>query len=306
MIVFEARNAYELLASCILGKRLISGKSSDRITILAVNLGGGLNYKAIEEQGITVIPINASRSTLAFKIALCMLNGPRRIWHLKDVFLFHEISPLVLFKMLGKKVNLVEHGEINYTNVFDAYSNLSSRHPYVLMKRIFNQSFVGEGAIFSHIYLKDPSAAPTAIRSKVLSLNLAHDYDSMTFSDRQALASLFRCDLAPASPQPSRIIITQPFSEISIMSEDRKIAMYRSISSEASGNLYIKPHPKETTDYGLEFPDATILEKNVPFELLWLSSLRNSYIYTVNSSVGRMPGMNVFYFGDTLLNEYRN
>lgn len=308
MIIFEARNSYELLVSFILSKHLIAIQPEQQVAILTVNLDPELNHQAIEGCGIQVLAISAPRYQVTLRLLFQILKS-RAIGfrQMKRLFLFHEISPLSLLGFLGKEVNLLEHGDVNYQDIAIVYASFTSRHPYPILKRLFGHSFIGEGKLFSHVYLKDPSAAPDPIRSKVISLDIETYYDAMTTVDKQALSDLFLYDTLAISPRASaRIIATQPFSELGMMTEDQKINMYQSILLEDPQSNYIKPHPQETTDYCRAFPDAVILDQKTPFELFWLEGFRSAELYTVHSSISRMRGMNVVRLGETFLNGYRN
>jgi hypothetical protein len=307
MIVFEARNSYELLVSFLFGKYLMAC-DREQVAILALNLDARLNCSAIENCGMVIESITAPRGKLGLRVLTTLLRRHGLISRLiKRAFLFHEISPLLIGRLLGVEINIVEHGEINYRNIKDAYAKSTPLHPYPIVKRLFGQSFVGEGQLFSHVYLKDPSASPASLHKKVLPLQLETYYDAMTATDKSALLLLFSCtSLEISSTTAACTLVTQPFSELGMMTEARKIEMYQSILTAADCELFIKPHPRETTDYALAFPRATILDQKAPFELLWLAGLRNTMIYTVNSSIGRIPGMHVVTLGDSFLDEFKN
>lgn len=307
MIVFEARNSYELLVSFLVGKNLMAC-DGEKVAIMGLNIDKCLNVSAIADCGIDIQMISAPRRKLGIKLLTRLMRHQTiKPWLIKRVFLFHEISPLLLSRLFGAEINVVEHGEINYRNIRHVYANLSGFHPYPLLKRLLGQYFVGDGRIFSSIYLKDPTGSPPALRHKVLPLRLETYYDALNADEKSALSLAFRSNLNNfAYAKAKYTLVTQPFSELGIMTETRKIQMYRSIINAPDCDLMIKPHPQETTDYTRVFPGATILDQTVPFELTWLSGCRNTIIYTVNSSVGRMPGMNVVTLGDSYLNEFKH
>lgn len=86
------------------------------------------------------------------------------------------------------------------------------------------------------------------------------------------------------------IILTQPFSEDHIITEDEKVKLYESIIKKFSiGEEYIliiKPHPREKTDYSKIFDNVIILEKNFPVELMnnVLTFSEDDLCITINSS----------------------
>ena len=53
------------------------------------------------------------------------------------------------------------------------------------------------------------------------------------------------------------------------MDQDTQDAMFRAVAAKyADGPLYIKTHPRDTTDYQALFPRAVVLERTMPSEVL--------------------------------------
>jgi hypothetical protein len=81
------------------------------------------------------------------------------------------------------------------------------------------------------------------------------------------------------------ILFTQCFSEDHWMTEKEKISMYEGIVKNIkTDKLVIKPHPRETTDYSLYFPDIYVFAKKVPIQLLELIGVRFKTSYTIAST----------------------
>lgn len=71
------------------------------------------------------------------------------------------------------------------------------------------------------------------------------------------------------------LIITQPFFEDGIVkNEDTQEKIYKYIiNTYGKGNkIFIKPHPRDNTNYNLLFPNAEIISKNFPLEILNFNS----------------------------------
>ena len=68
------------------------------------------------------------------------------------------------------------------------------------------------------------------------------------------------------------LLITQPLSEDGIITERRKINIYRNCLKDFKGyKIFIKPHPRETTKYSsniLDVSDLSIINSNFPIELM--------------------------------------
>lgn len=84
------------------------------------------------------------------------------------------------------------------------------------------------------------------------------------------------------------LLLTQCFSEDVMMSEDKKIQMYKDIVEDLlNKNLKIclKSHPRERTDYSKIFPSIVIIPSYIPLELLTLiSNVMIKRAVTINST----------------------
>lgn len=81
------------------------------------------------------------------------------------------------------------------------------------------------------------------------------------------------------------ILLTQPFSEIGLLSEEEKIDMFKQVLIKiGEDNVAIKPHPLETTDYSRFFSNNLILNTSAPMQLLSLNGIRFESAYSVNST----------------------
>ena len=53
------------------------------------------------------------------------------------------------------------------------------------------------------------------------------------------------------------------------MTQAEQNAMFKAVAAKyTAGPLFIKTHPRDTTDYHALFPDAVILERTMPSEVL--------------------------------------
>ena len=82
-----------------------------------------------------------------------------------------------------------------------------------------------------------------------------------------------------------QILLTQPFSETELITEDEKIEMYKQILSKIGHNdIIIKPHPREKTNYSKYFPNYVILNTKAPMQLLTLNGIKFESAYSINST----------------------
>ena len=99
-----------------------------------------------------------------------------------------------------------------------------------------------------------------------------------------------------SGPCKKLLLLTEPFAKTGrLESEEQQLLLYKKIVKEYSETisdeqsateLVIKAHPRDTFDYKEAFPDATVLEKNVPMEVMnYDDSVRFERAVTVTSSV---------------------
>ena len=84
------------------------------------------------------------------------------------------------------------------------------------------------------------------------------------------------------------LLITQPFAEDRLTTVEDKEKIYTYIADEYCGDrkLIVKPHPRETTNYNILFPDALVLDNAFPLELLYFTKRERKIdeAITVNST----------------------
>lgn len=275
---FEICNSYELLVAILFcgsvpAKRcslIIRGDISDE---QASELSRVLNVRVIRinEGGFF------SRFVKNLSIIRSFLLNPTVFYS------FHEITLLGLFRYFRLDFVLLEHGLINYKDIFNLYSKYSK---YGFFKRVLRERYVGQSGSVKKVYLRNALWASDVLIDKVESLDLVDLYNSVSNDVRDLLFWIFDFDEKLSGGRGRSLIVTQPFSELSIISEEKKINIYeRLIDSYAEGDVYIKPHPVETTKYSDFFKDVSVLRKDVPYELYELSGFSFDRIITVDSSV---------------------
>ena len=80
-------------------------------------------------------------------------------------------------------------------------------------------------------------------------------------------------------------MLTQCFYNNGDLSREKQIQLYKKILDRYSyEDTFIKVHPLDTLPYSTIFPEYTIVDGNVPFELIYLLTNNFKKILTVNSS----------------------
>lgn len=173
-----------------------------------------------------------------------------------------------------KELFLLEDGMENYT---DFKEKSSKKIKYSLKNKLLGGTFkiekykYGTSKKIKKIYLTGLDKIPEEIRNKVEIVNLKKIWNNLNDFEKNKLLDIFfiKKENLKILKNKKIILITQPISEDSDLTEDEKISIYKEIIKEYKENeILIKPHPREKTDYKKYFPDANILEKNIPMEMI--------------------------------------
>jgi len=127
-----------------------------------------------------------------------------------------------------------------------------------------------------------------SLRNKAVTLDIEYLQNNLNSNEIDALYKIFFVNKNNISINNNFLLLTQPFSEDKFISESEKIDIYNRILKEFSKgyNIFIKPHPRELTDYkkSILFP-FTEIERNFPIELMNLTQdIHFDTVVTINSS----------------------
>lgn len=107
---------------------------------------------------------------------------------------------------------------------------------------------------------------------KVKELSRAKMFSALSECDKQCLLRIFAADIPDIRPERSVILLTQPlYTDGVVKDQMEQINLYKEIVREnlaANESLVIKPHPRDDMNYSNAFPDAVILNRNMPAEIL--------------------------------------
>ena len=92
---------------------------------------------------------------------------------------------------------------------------------------------------------------------------------SLTDEEKAMVRSVFLTQPLPEQAEGATLLLPRSFVADGLMTQERQNAMFRAVAARyAVGPLFIKTHPRDTTDYHALFPDAVILERTMPSEVL--------------------------------------
>ena len=175
----------------------------------------------------------------------------------------------------------------------------------------------------SRIYLtKETDDIPERLKNKVEFISLKKLWDNSSKEKKNEILYVFGLEtsLLKELSEKENILLTQPFSEDKVVTEEEKIEIYKNIMKNYDEEkTVIKTHPREKTFYKDIFPKAVILDKPFPFELFSLMDSNFKKAVTVFSTSVMNLGKDVeidFYgsrindkllkkFGDVKLEDFK-
>lgn len=192
---------------------------------------------------------------------------------------------MALFSYFFKSISIIEHGEVNYVDIQGFKFYKKTLYGFV-KKNIFRNNYIGESKIFKYVYLSLFHRCPTELKEKYKELSIKKLSKDMDLDEIKKINKLFnfKIDGSMRENKKYTLLLTQPFSELEIITESEKVDLYIKAVGLNKNNLIIKPHPKETTHYNLYFPYAKLTNKMLPVELFDLNKIHFAKVITVNSS----------------------
>lgn len=135
------------------------------------------------------------------------------------------------------------------------------------------------------IYMNCIFEIPNELKKKVIKLDIKELFNSLSNEKKEKLFNIFSLKLDILNKIENKILLlTQPLSEDSLMTEFEKVELYKDIQKKFKGNFVIKSHPREQTDYRKYFPGVYILPKNFPAELFLFIDAKLSEVVTIFST----------------------
>lgn len=183
-----------------------------------------------------------------------------------DFTVFNDGSPFVSALMLKyphRPFTLVEDGEAVYTSI--------KKDLRYLIKLIsaYPMPF-GQSKYINRLEVRFPERLSHKIRRKAAVLNYDKLITLLSQTQVDELMRFFEVQDLKLDAPSSLILLTQPLSEDGLVDEKYKVALYQKVIKEYLGErqLFVKPHPRETTDYNAIFSQSVVISKHSPVEVL--------------------------------------
>ena len=214
-------------------------------------------------------------------------NIKKRLIGYQQIYLFNDISTIgKCVNKLHKKYILLEDGLDcfqNNHNVIEMNSSLKK----VIKQILYGSSQLGQSKNIEYIEVNNKNNIFIK-NKKILESKKENMFNALSLKDKQLISNIFSSQINLNCKVNYSLMITQPLYNDGLLSSlDEQISIYQYIANHylKKENLIIKTHPRENIDYLSYFPNAIILDKNFPIEIISFQNKINFHkIITVSST----------------------
>lgn len=130
----------------------------------------------------------------------------------------------------------------------------------------------GDSPVCRAVESEDASQCVLFPPEKLMTFSKAELLKSLTDEEKAAVRRVFLTKPLPDDPEVfsrATLLLPRSFVDDGRMDQDTQNRMFAAVAKQyADGPLFIKTHPRDTTDYEALFPDAVVLERTMPSEVL--------------------------------------
>lgn len=151
-------------------------------------------------------------------------------------------------------------------------------------------AYIGTESTCKTLFLTGMIADSVVTRqSNVKIIKLGDLWESSEESKKDNILKIFGISLRELShlKQYKKLLLTQPLDDptSNLMTEQEKICFYQSFFNlKGTKGFLIKPHPRESTNYRLYFPQMGVFDTKIPFEVMSFLGITFQEVYTVSST----------------------
>lgn len=130
----------------------------------------------------------------------------------------------------------------------------------------------GDSPVCQAVESEDATQCVLFPPEKLLTFSKAELLESLSDEEKAAVRRVFLTRPLPDDPavfSRATLLLPRSFVDDGRMDQDTQNRMFQAVAKQYDdGPLFIKTHPRDTTDYGALFPDAVVLERTMPSEVL--------------------------------------
>ena len=205
----------------------------------------------------------------------------------RDVEVYgYSLSVYSFIFYINENSNIIEDGMINYT---EKICKPVRRNPILeKIMHIFGIYYLkiceaqGTHENIKNIYLTKPHDNPL-IKDKVRVVDIEKRWNELSEREQTEILNIFNMNLESISFEDNTVLIlTEPLSEDDFLTLEQELTIYTDMISKFENmKIIIKPHPRDFKNYNEIFPDAEVINRDFPIELLNLINIRPTVVASV-------------------------
>lgn len=215
-----------------------------------------------------------------------------------------KLRMLLFFKTRNCEVEVYGQGHLNFSFPLYEYENsyiiedglgnyTDLKKPTHLSKFLnffgfyFKDMYEGFGTHenIKKVYLTK-NEIPEIIKDKVEVIDMDKIWKDLSENEKNEILKVFNMNLEELDfDDETALILTEPLSESNFIALEDELEIYKNIIEKFKDKtVVIKPHPRESKNYGEIFPDIKIVDKYFPIELLNLIGIEPSVACSITST----------------------
>lgn len=139
----------------------------------------------------------------------------------------------------------------------------AARRPYL---------YWGDSPACRAVESEDPDRCTLFPREKLRRFSARELLANLTAEEKAAVRRVFVSQPLPEDPATyaeATLLLPRSFVQDGLMDQAQQDAIFKAVAAKyTTGPLFIKTHPRDDTDYTALFPEATVLERTMPSEVL--------------------------------------
>ena len=208
----------------------------------------------------------------------------------KEVTVYgHAHIPLAYIFYENENSNIIEDGLSNYTIDISETHKINPIIDKIL--HIFGIYFLkntegfGSHKNIKNVYLTKKHDHPL-IKDKVKIIDMKDSWKNLTENEKNEILSIFNINQEMFNFEgKTLLILTQPLSQENHMTLEKELNIYREMISKFKDHqIIIKPHPRDDKNYEKIFPNAIIIEKTFPIEILTVIGVKPTVVGSIISN----------------------
>ena len=138
-----------------------------------------------------------------------------------------------------------------------------ARRPYL---------YWGDSRFCKAVESEDPDRCTLFPREKLCQFSARELLAGLTDEEKAAVRRVFVSQPLPEDPAEyaeATLLLPRSFVQDGLMDQAEQDAIFKAVAAKyTQGPLFIKTHPRDDTDYTALFPEATVLDRTMPSEVL--------------------------------------